>query len=49
LASKGVAQGQHKLVAGLQRGGQHGGHGAGLAERGGDDEDVVSPRLLPGG
>ena len=49
LASKGAAQRQHKLVAGLQRGGQHGGHRAGLAERGGDDESVVSTHLLPGG
>ncbi len=49
LASEGAAQCQHKLVAGLQRVGQHGRHRAGLAERGSDDESVASPRLLPGG
>jgi len=49
LASKGPAQCQHKLVAGPQRVGQHGRHRAGLAERGGDDKNVVSTRLLPGG
>jgi len=49
VASEGAAQRQHKLVAGLQRVGQRGRWRAGLAERGGDDECVVSPRLLPGG
>src|SRR5258706_10500551 len=48
-ASKGPAQCHHKLAACLQRVGQHGRHRAGLAERGSDDESVVSPRLLPGG
>src|SRR6266851_3502993 len=45
LASKGPAQCHHKLAACLQRVGQHGRHRAGLAERGSEDESVVSPRL----
>ena len=45
---KGAAQRHHKLVAGLQRVGQHGRQRAGLAERGGDDESVVATRVLPG-
>ena len=49
LPGKGPAQRHHKLVAGLQRVGQHGRQCAGLAERGGDDEGVVSTRVLPGG
>ena len=49
LPGQGAAQGHHKLVAGLQRVGQHGRQCARLAERGGDDESVVSTRVLPGG
>src|SRR6185437_14476612 len=47
-AAEGAIQGEHQHVTSLQCVRQDGLRGAGLSERGGDDQGVVRARLVPG-